>query len=123
MAAGAVNMHVNETRNSSAIGGLYFGGPARPFHDRTPPDPFGVALHVTLYGHVMSGMWSDLVLRINRINFLICVVYEHILGAMFLDALGCAFASLGVCPLGSALTIGNPAGQTAVCRRGHGCCE
>src|ERR1700758_624096 len=83
----------------------------------------GVALYVAFYRYMMPGMRGDLVLRINRVYFLVGVVHEYILGALFLDALGGAFASLGVCSLGSAVAVRNPAGQTGVCSEAHGRCK
>src|SRR5713101_4892107 len=83
----------------------------------------GVPVHAPLYRYMMPCVRGDLILRINGVNFLVGVVHEHIFGAFFFDALGGALASLGVCSLGSALAVRNPAGQTAVCRHSHGCCK
>src|SRR5215472_11155475 len=76
-----------------------------------------VAIYRALDGHVMAGMLCNLVLRIDRVHFLVGVVHEHVLGAMFLDALGRALAGLFVRALYAALAIGDPAGHRAVRRQ------
>src|SRR5207253_10673748 len=64
-----------------------------------------LALYRALYGHVMAGMRRYFVLRVDDIHFLVGVVHEHVLGAMLLDALGRALASLIIGALDSALAV------------------
>src|SRR6266404_5562793 len=65
----------------------------------------GLALYRALNGHVMAGMSCHLVLRVDNVHFLVRVVYEHVLGAVLLDALGRALAGLVVCALDPALAV------------------
>src|SRR5258708_13763922 len=46
-----------------------------------------LALCRALYGYMMAGMRRHLILRIHNVDLLVGVVYEHVLGAMFLNAL------------------------------------
>src|SRR6266566_4005916 len=64
----------------------------------------------------MAGMRRHFVLRIDHVHFLVGVVHEHVLGAMLLDALGRALASLVVCAFYSTLAVGDPAGPGIVPR-------
>src|SRR5436190_13069949 len=64
-----------------------------------------LAFYRALYGHVMAGMRRHFVLCVDNIHFLVGVVHEHVLGAMLLDALGCALASLFIGALDSALAV------------------
>src|SRR5690349_10643895 len=78
-----------------------------------------VAIHRALDGHVMAGVRRYLVLRIDHVHFLVGVVHEHVLGAMFLDALDRALRRTGLIirAFRAALAIRDPAGHRAVCRQ------
>src|SRR5207245_2468681 len=75
-----------------------------------------LAVHRALDGNVVAGMLRYFVLRVDDIHLLVGVVHKHVLGAMFLDALGRAVAGLFVRTFRSALAVGNPAGPGTVCR-------
>src|SRR5579885_3662700 len=77
----------------------------------------------TLYGDVMTGMVGHFVLGVDVIDLVVGVIHEHVLGAVLLDALDGAIASFGLCPLGAALTVGNPAGHAAVRRHCQSRCK
>src|SRR6267142_6780772 len=64
-----------------------------------------LAVYHALNGHVMAGVRCHLVLSIHDVDFLVGIVHEHVLGAMFLDALGRALAGLVVRALDSALAV------------------
>src|SRR5579884_2355513 len=84
----------------------------------------GVQLQAApLYGNVMTGMVGHFVLGVDGIDLVVGVIHEHILGAVLLDALDGAIASFGLCPLGTALAVGNPAGHAAVRRHCQSRCK
>src|SRR5215467_6234626 len=73
---------------------------------------------------MMSGVGRHFVLRINGVDLLVCVIDEHILCAMFLDALGGAFAGLIVGALDAALAVGDISRPASVgCHGESGCKE
>src|SRR5215475_9416841 len=73
---------------------------------------------------MVSCVSSDLVLSINGVNFLVGVIHEHVLCAVFLDALGGAFAGLVVRAFDAALAVRDVSGPAAVgCHGESGCKE
>src|SRR6266704_3670111 len=80
-----------------------------------------LAIYRALHCNVMAGVRCHLVLRVDNVHLLVGVVHEHVLGAMFFDALGRALSrtSLVVCALDSTLAVGNPAGPRAIRRHGE----
>src|SRR5207244_11243579 len=77
-----------------------------------------IALYRALYCHVMAGMGRHLVLRVDNIHFLVGVVHEHVLGTIFLDALGRAFARLIIGGRGSVLAVPTTVRSSPIRRRG-----
>ena len=67
-------------------------------------------------GHrdVMTGMRGNLVLIINRVDFLVCIIYKHIFCSVFLHALCGTVGMLLICALRPALAIRNVAGPGAI---------
>src|SRR5579859_295213 len=71
----------------------------------------------------MASVGRHLVLRVNGVDFLVCVIHEHILGAMLLHTLGGAFAGLVVGALDPALAVGNVSRPAAIGRHGESGCK
>src|SRR5262245_59297360 len=81
----------------------------------------GIAAGSALHRDVVSGVSRHFVLIVDGVDLLVRVVDEHVFGAVFLDALGRAFAGLGVSALDAALAVGNPAGPAAIGGHGQSC--
>src|SRR5262245_23085749 len=80
-----------------------------------------IAAGSALHGDMMTGVRRHFVLVVEGVDFLVRVVDENILCAMFFDALGGALAGFGVSALDAALAVGNPAGPAAIGGHGHSC--
>ena len=64
-----------------------------------------VSVHGAGDSNVMPSMGGNLVLLIDGIDLVVCVVDEHVLRTLFLDALGGAIGVLLICALRAAIAV------------------
>src|SRR5215470_12216685 len=72
----------------------------------------------------MTSMGRHFVLCVNGVDLLVCVIHEHVLGAMLLHAFRGAFAGFIVGALDAALAVGDISRPASVgCHGESGCKE